>query len=237
MGNLTNSLATTVAVITAMGAFGTAAFGLVDATKAIWGGISNVGFGSVLKALEPFTEALNGGSTFWKDTLKANWINGMAKEDQKTAAKTLIRLGLPSADMTKLGALANLAPTALQTAMNSIKTGTALTLADTQTFGQLNAVIDAAMDAGFERGDQAYRNACKLAAMIAAVVLAIWAGWLVRDLPAVAALVKGSHSYWDSRLFLWSIFVGVASVPIAPIAKDLASSLQAAASAVTSVKT
>jgi AcrR family transcriptional regulator len=237
MENLSTSLATTVAVITAMGAFGTAAFGLVDATKAFWGGVSNVGFGSVLKALTPFAEALDGGSALWRDTLRANWINGVAKEDQKTAAKTLIRLGLPSADMTKLGALANLSPAALQTAMNNIKAGTSLTLADTQTFGQLNAVIDAAMDAGFERGDQAYRNACKLAAMIMAVGLAVWAGWLVRGVPTLPAWLEAKGPYLQSHLLLWSIFVGVASVPIAPIAKDLASSLQAAAAAVTSVKT
>ncbi|WP_394890517.1 hypothetical protein ACG873_03825 [Mesorhizobium sp. AaZ16] len=45
-------------VIAATAALGTASFGLVDASKALRGGISNVGFGFIRKALQPFQAAL-----------------------------------------------------------------------------------------------------------------------------------------------------------------------------------
>jgi hypothetical protein len=45
-GNIANAVAAT-------GALGTAAFGLIDASKAIAGGMSNPGFGYIRKAVEP----------------------------------------------------------------------------------------------------------------------------------------------------------------------------------------
>jgi hypothetical protein len=76
--------------IAAIGALGTAAFGLVDASKALWGGPSNLGFGFIKECLEPFANALavadtsgvHGRDTFL-NTLKANWLNGVPMADQK----------------------------------------------------------------------------------------------------------------------------------------------------------
>lgn len=81
MSFVSSALATTVSAITAMGALGTAAFGLVDATKVFGGGVSNVGFGAIVRALEPFNAALESATPNWRATLRANWINGVAKED------------------------------------------------------------------------------------------------------------------------------------------------------------
>src|SRR5437868_6832316 len=113
MTGLTDTIAGTVGAITAMGALGTAAFGLVDATKAFAGGVSNFGFKDVLKALEPFKSSLQGGSPVWRDTLRANWINGVAKDDQKAAAKNLVRLGLSSQNVSALATIANVSGKAL----------------------------------------------------------------------------------------------------------------------------
>src|SRR5215813_6613461 len=83
--------------IAAVSALGTAAFGLVDATKVFGGGVSRAGFGYVDQAVRPyisFTTPQEGvfGTQQIIDTLRANWMNGMAKADQKAAAKSLIRL-------------------------------------------------------------------------------------------------------------------------------------------------
>lgn len=100
-------------------------------------------------------------------------------------------------------------------------------------FGRLNAVIDAAMDAGYELGDQHYRNACKLLAGLIAICLAVWAGYLLQG--TISGAKTGSN-YMFTPLFWQAVFAGAVAVPVAPIAKNLASSLQDAAAAVAASK-
>ena len=88
-------------IIAAVGAVGTAAFGLVDALKALpGGGISRAGFKfirqTILK-LAPEVAALD-GTGLSRDsilyTLQSQWINGTATADQINIAKSLIKLRL-----------------------------------------------------------------------------------------------------------------------------------------------
>jgi hypothetical protein len=229
MTGITDALAATTAAITAMAALGAASYGLVDATKTFGGGVSNVGLGSLTKALAPFQPALNNANARWQDTIRANWLNGVAKEDQKATAKSLVRLGLSSNNAADLATAGHVDAAALATALTNIETGAALTTADAQVLGRLNAAIDATMDAGFERADQQYRNTSRLVAGVFAIGLSIWAGYLLGAHGGVEGLTP-QNFFWPS------FFVGLVSVPIAPVAKDLASSLQAAASAVKAVK-
>jgi hypothetical protein len=227
MSNLSDAVATTVAAITAMGTLGTAAAGLVDASKAFLGGISNVGLAYIYKALTPFAPALDNTNPAWRELIRASWINGAPKEDQKAAVKSLIRLGLASGNAAQIAAAGHVDPAALQTALTNMETGLASSPADINVLGRLNGMIDTAMDAGFERADQHYRNASKLASGVVSVILAIWAGQLMKGY-AIAG-VDTSHPFWPS------VLVGLLAVPIAPVVKDLTSSLQAAANAVQSV--
>jgi len=85
-------------VVLAIGSLGTAAYGLVDTSKAFWGGVSNRGFDDIRKVISKFipgsaksdagTTALALASVL--ATLRANWLNGMAMADQKSVAKALI---------------------------------------------------------------------------------------------------------------------------------------------------
>ena len=63
MDELAGTLGYIVKLIAAAGALGTAAFGLVDASKAFWGGMSNPGFGYIRKAVETLL-ATAGGDGF-----------------------------------------------------------------------------------------------------------------------------------------------------------------------------
>jgi hypothetical protein len=236
MGSLPDALAAAVAAITAMGGLGAAAFGLTDATKAFGGGISNVGFGAIIEALKPFEAALAYATPNWQATLRANWVNGVDKDLQKTTAKSLIRLGIADGNLQDLAAAGHVDPDALQKVLAKLKAGAALTPQDAELFGRLNAVIDAAMDAGFELGDQRYRNASKLVAGVLAVILAVSAGYLTQGAGLPGPLVAAKGQFVGSPLFWWSILVGLVAVPVAPVAKDLASSLQAAGAAVGSLK-
>ena len=104
---LTSELTNVTGAIAAIGALGTAAYGLVDVTKVFWGGISGAGFRYIKKALKPFEPALSAaGGAEWSKTLFAHWINGTSLDDQKTVAKSLIHLGLSpdNADIASLDA-------------------------------------------------------------------------------------------------------------------------------------
>ena len=56
---LNTNLTSITDFVAAAGAFGTAAFGLVDASKCFGGGASNAGFGFIKRELAPFDGPLN----------------------------------------------------------------------------------------------------------------------------------------------------------------------------------
>ena len=90
--------------------------------------------------------------------------------------------------------------------------------------GQFDVVLGAVLDEAYERADQKYRNAAKLLAVVVATVLALAGGWILASTPLAA--------YFGSQQFFAALLVGISAAPIAPVAKDLASSLQAAVTAV-----
>jgi hypothetical protein len=226
---LTGSLTQVANLVVAAGGLGTAAMGLVDATKAFWGGPSNFGFGYVTDALEPFLTPLDGSSpAFGKveivRTLRANWLNGVAKADQKAKAKSLVHLGLTQDNARALAKAAGVDPAKLESLADKTASGQNATQDEINVLGQFDTVLSAALDAAYERGDQKYRNAAKLLAMLVATGLAGVGGWIV---------FAGSLTAGNIAL---SLLVGVSATPLAPVAKDLASSLQAAVAAVSTLK-
>jgi hypothetical protein len=216
--------------IAAAGALGTAAYGLVDASKFIAGGMSNPGFGFIRKAVRPLLGAAGDyGPEQILATLKANWLNGMAKADQKAVAKSLIRLGLTSGKAELLAKATGVDAGALATAAKSVTDGAELTVTDMNVLGRFDAVVCAILDLGYERADQLYRNAAKAAAALVAVVLAVAAGALIHNTGVPA------DSYFPNHFFV-ALLVGLVSTPLAPVAKDVSTALTAAVKAVGAFK-
>jgi hypothetical protein len=223
------AVAAVIAGITAVGALGTAAAGLVDATKAFWGGVSNFGFKKIETALAAFNGPLVGAQPNWRNTVRANWINGITKTDQKAAVKTLIRLGLSRNNAKAAAAPGKVDPQSLQDAVAAMTAGAVLSPAQISLLGRFNDEVDAMLDGAFEEADQQYRNMSKLLAGILAVVLAVFAGWLMSP----RASYQDILSY---PAFGLAVLIGVISVPLAPVVKDLTSSLQAAATTMKATK-
>lgn len=224
--------------IAAAGGLGTAAFGLVDATKAFGGGVSNAGFGYIRNALERLIgKGSMASKAFGKAdifaTLKANWMNGVAKSNQKATAKSLIRLTLNKDNAANLAKATGIDPNALENCIQNIYSGVSLTQQDINLLGQFDAVVSAILDEAYERADQQYRNQSKLLAGIFAVLLAAVGGCI---------LYSGSNpenpirDYFVSSQFIVAVFVGIIATPLAPIAKDLSTSLNAAVKAVSTIK-
>jgi hypothetical protein len=232
-GNLSNILN----FVAAAAGLGTAAMGLVDSAKAFCGGPSNFGFGYIEKAVEPFLVRASAGPTaFGKDeilqTLKANWLNGVPKADQKAKAKSLIHLGLTQGNAAALAAAAGVDGAKLTALAQTTASGTKPDPDEINVLGQFDAVVSAVLDTAYERGDQKYRNAAKLLSMLVATVLGAAGGWLVYGSGAAGSV----WNYFGTWQFGLSLMVGLSATPLAPIAKDLSTSLQAAVTAVGAVK-
>jgi hypothetical protein len=216
-------------IIAAVAALGTAAMGFVDALKAFGGGPSNFGFSGIRRTLSPFLpKTANGAFTEAKllEALRSNWINGVPKADQKAKAKALIHLGLTAGNARDLARAAGVDEATLASVAdkvagrvpnpadpNQIK----LAPAETNALGQFDAILSAILDEAYERADQQYRNGTKILATLFAVVFGV----------AGSCLIKGAS--WDDVGL--GLLVGLVAVPLAPVAKDLASSLQAAVTA------
>lgn len=214
------------AALAGLSALSTASFGLLDLSKGVPFGVSNLGAGKIRAALLPFREALANalGADGWWPVVRANWIAGVAKADQKAKAQALIKLGLSSSNAGSIAAAAHVDPAALEHAVKALETGAgtsatgpALSDADLNVLGRMNATIDALMDAAFEAADEEYRNVCRLLAGVISIVLAIvaWRLW-------PTATDNPQPSFWTA------VGVGVLAVPFAPVAKDLTSALSTA---------
>lgn len=213
------------AALAALSALSTAAFGLLDSTKAFWGGVSNVGLRHIRTALIPFESALDaavGGENRWK-VIRANWLNGVAKVEQKAVVRALIKLGLSEATAPSLAAAAHVDARALTTAARKLTDGKAMTEADMNVLGRMNAVIDALLDAAFEAAEQQYRNYSRVGAGLIALALAFAS--------------RGFFPPTERPSAFLALAVGLLAVPLAPVAKDLTSALSTAMRALKAAKT
>lgn len=208
--------------ITATGALGTAAFGLVDATKIVGdGGISRAGFSGLRAALQPFAAALARavGEADWVDFLRAHWINGRSKAEQKAIVRSLIRLGLDEKTAPAMAIDGAVDGGRLAEVAAKLAKGDLLDERDLNVLGRLDAAVEARLDAAFDRAEQRYKNSARLLAGVFSVALGVTAAHLLG-----VDLGQG-------------LLAGFLAVPLAPVAKDLVSSLSAAARAVKLDKT
>jgi hypothetical protein len=209
-------------IILAIGALGTAAYGVVDVSKGFGGGISNRGFGDIKKVVSQFIPASASagvGSALSLisilATLRSNWLNGMALADQKSIAKAMIKLNLNADSAGTMAAATGVNEAVLASIARKLSTGEALTPSETDAYGRFDLLITAVLDQGYQRGDQRYRNSAKLVAVPVAVGLALLGAW------AISTKVLCGFDY------LRAVLGGLLATPLAPVAKDLASAVQA----------
>lgn len=205
-------------IVLAIGALGTAAYGLVDASKSFGGGISNSGFGDIKKVVSPLIPASGNSAlalTSVLATLKANWMNGMALADQKSIAKALIKLNLTAATAKQMATTIGVDGNVLTSIAGKLGTDNPLEKNETDVYGRFDLLLTALLDQGYQRGDQRYRNSAKLAAIPVAVILALLGAW---------SISSNGLSWADA----WrAVIAGLVATPLAPVAKDLASAIQA----------
>jgi hypothetical protein len=213
-------------IVTAIGGLGSAAFGLVDASKAAWGGVNNIGFSGIKKTVSSLTPG-NPPNALSQDkilaTLKANWFNGTDLGSQKSIAKSLIKLNLNPTNAPSLAAATGVSAPVLAAVANSIAAGIPLTSAESDLYGRFDLILTALLDETYQRADDIYRNSTRAIAAIVAVVLAI-----------VGGLTLNPQANHDQ--IVQFVIVGLLATPLAPIAKDLSTALATAVNTLQLVK-
>ena len=209
--------------VLAVGSLGTASFALVDATKAFGGGISNRGFTGISRMLGRFLPSAGTEFRSVRNTLRANWINGTASlGDQKSIAKTLIKLHLTDANAAHMAHQTAVDSTLLTQVARKYAAPTAtLTPEEQNVASRFDLQLASIIDDAYQRGDQNYRNSAKVLAIVFAVILAVSSKYALgmKEIDLTVAIIAG-----------------LLAAPLAPISKDLASALQAGAKALQSLK-
>jgi len=211
-------------MILAVGALGTAAFGLVDAFKVLpGGGVSYAGFSYVRKIIEELLpQASKTGLTIDKIlwSLKSQWINGAASiGDQVNIAKSLVKLQLTPDTAPALARATGSDPAILAQIAVSMQNATPLSTVQSDVYGRFDLALTTLLDQAYQRGEQRYRNTAKFAAVWVAVALSLAANYW--------AVPTHLQLHWSGALLL-----GLVATPIAPVAKDIASAVQTASKAI-----
>jgi hypothetical protein len=225
--NMSINLQNLPQIVTAIGGLGTAAFGLVDATKALWGGVNHIGFGTIKTTVSSLTpsgpsgassNALSQGKII--DTLKANWFNGTDLASQKSIAKSLIKLNLNAANAAALATVTGVDSATLTTVATKIAAGTPLASTESDIYARFDLILTAILDEVYQRSDDVYRNWTRAIAGAVAVALAVVGGLQLNPQLPLSQ----------------SIMVGLLATPLAPIAKDLSTALATAVNTLQLVK-
>lgn len=196
-------------VIMAIGGLGTAAFGIVDATKVFAGGVNHIGFRAIRAVLLRLTvDAPLQQMTI--RTLQANWMNGTALADQQAIAKSLVKLNLNSANAAAVAEVTATDPALLAQIAANMAAGAALDSTQSDVLARFDLIVTAMLDEAYQRSDQVYRNWTRALAAVVAVLLAVAGGAVLQIHPAV------------------SVLAGLLATPLAPIAKDVSTTLATA---------
>jgi hypothetical protein len=226
----TITVANVTTAIAAVGALGTAAFGLVDSFKMLpGGGISRAGFKFIRETIQKLTPPVPSlkdtglSPENVLNTLQSQWINGTARADQVSIAKSLIKLRLIPETSAALAKATGVDADILSGIATNIVGGTPLVAPkQTDVYGRFDLLLTTLLDQAYQRADQRYRNAAKLTAVFVAVALAVAAAYLTRTSIGVNTCQ--------------AVVIGLIATPIAPIAKDLATGLTTAMQAIQSWK-
>jgi hypothetical protein len=200
-------------IIIATGALGTAAFGIVEALK--WTRLGEAGFTTILKMLGPVIETLHVayGPDF-KNLLRAQY-----RGNQRELIRLIrqgVRIGLTPGNAVPIaGFLGIVDAKKLGEAAEQVRKGTELESQLRNTLGRFELAVDARIDAALSLAQTKYVGTTRVVASLVALFIALAVGF-----------------HLGSGYVFQALLVGVAAVPLAPIAKDLVTALQSASKAI-----
>ncbi|MGD0913906.1 MAG: hypothetical protein ABR928_18570 [Terracidiphilus sp.] len=208
--------------IAAIGALGTAAFGIVDASKTGLSFINRIGLAHIRKSIELLTPGPSGVNSLGRrlilDAVEANWINGADLNRQKCTAISLINGHMIATNAAGLAQNTNVDAATLESIAASTLLGSALSPQQAAGQARFDLIVSTLIDEAYQRADQLYRNGTRSLAACVAVSLAFAGGWVLLG-----------DQFWKFDNIACSLLVGLVAVPLAPMAKDVSSALAAVA--------
>ena len=221
-------------IIIAVGGLGTAAFGLVETDKPVFGGINRIGLEhiqEVVAALTPEESSASSPANALAQadilkTVEANWVNGADVANQRAIAKSLIKLHLSADNALAVALKASVDAALLSAVAAKMANGTPLSQEESDVYARFDMIVTALLDEAYQISDQDYRNWTRLLASGAAVLLAVAGGWEM----------AGTSTFWHSSDPFLALLVGLLATPLAPIAKDLSTALATAVNVLQLVK-
>jgi hypothetical protein len=169
--------------------------------QSVAGGVSNAGFGSIRSAIENLIGRRSSPSSFGAANvlanLRANWLNGVSRADQKMIPKSLVPLCLTPSNAPSLARATGINSDDLKRATEKIGNATNLAPEDIKVLGRFDAIASAILDEAYESADQQYRNWTKLWAAVVAVVLAAVGGRIIHCNGAHAINVTITSVHWS----------------------------------------
>ncbi len=201
-------------IVLAVGALGTASFGIVEALK--WTFIGLMGFGQISKLLgDPIMKSLEVAyGSEYLSLLKAQYrVSRSAAELPKTIRQGA-RVGLtPDTAAGMADKVGVVDAEGLGVVAAALRAGKDLSDDQRNLLGRFELALDARIDAAIALANDRYTGSLRVIASFVSIVI---------------ALVVGLNAGVD---FATSLVVGIAAVPVAPVAKDVAKAIQAAGKA------
>ena len=201
-------------LVLAVGALGTAAFGIVEALK--WTPIGLMGFGQINRLLGgPVMKALEVAyGPEYLSLLKGQYRSGRTEAQLAKTIRQGVRVGLTPETAAGLATrIGVVQPDDLTAVAESLQTGEDLSDEHRSILGRFELALDARIDAAMALANDKYAGSLRVVASAVAIVI---------------ALAVGLNAGED---LLTSLVVGIAAVPIAPMAKDLSKAIQSAGKA------
>jgi hypothetical protein len=207
-------------VITAIGALGVAASGIVDAAKTGLSFINRIGLEHITETVRRLTPEPNGVNSLEREhilrAVEANWINGEDLGRQKCLAVSLILGHMIRANSPGLAEHTNTDAATLQSIATKTLTGDAFLPEETAVQTRFQLILSTMIDEAYQRSDEHYRNGTRTLAGGIAVLLSFAGGWVLMG--------KG---FWTWNHAFAALVVGLVAIPMAPIAKDLSTTVAA----------
>lgn len=203
-------------IVLAVGALGTAAFGIVEALK--WTPIGLMGFRQINKLLgQPVMRALEVAyGPEYLLLLKAQYRSGRTEAQLPKTIRQGARVGLTTDTAAGMAERTGVVEAdELVNVAEAVQSGADLSDQQTNILGRFELALDARIDAPMALANDEYAGSLRVTASAVAIIIAL----------AVGFNMEGEGYP------LMSLIVGIAAVPIAPLAKDLTKVIQAAGKA------
>lgn len=221
--------------ILASGAVGTASMAIAEGSKSVR--IKPFGFGRVIKDLSWAEGALKVAyGNNHEDLLKSLYRTGRSKGDLPRILRQGIRIGMNKENAKNMAqGVGSIDPVKLSEIAGAIEEPKDLDENQKKLIGRFEIAADARIEAALAMAERAYTNGIRLIAFLIAIILSqgAAAGIFYSQETTTAANFAETYKF---ETFIVALIVGLTAVPLAPIAKDIATGLQSAAKAVRSAK-